>query len=114
MQIALPELNAPATLILDREDRLTDDEYFAFCVANPDLNVERTAEGEIVIVPPAGVESDYRNVSVITSLSVWARVDGRGKVLGSSVQFLLPDGSGLSPDAAWVSIKRLSLLSKKE
>jgi Uma2 family endonuclease len=114
MQIALPELNAPATLILDREDRFTDDEYFAFCVANPDLNVERTAEGEIVIGPPPGGESDYRNVSVTTSLSLWARRDGRGKTFGPSVQFLLPDGSGRSPDAAWVSNDRLSRLSKEE
>jgi len=114
MQIALPELNAPATLILDREDRLTDDEYFAFCVANPDLNVERTAEGDIVIVPLAGGESGVRNESVILALGQWARVDGRGKAFGSSVQFLLPDGSGLSPDAAWVSTDRLSLLSKQE
>jgi len=114
MQIALPELNAPATLILDREDRLTDDEYFAFCAANPDLNVERTAEGDIVIVPLAGGESGVRNESVILALGQWARVDGRGKAFGSSVQFLLPDGSGLSPDAAWVSTDRLSLLSKQE
>jgi Uma2 family endonuclease len=114
MQIALPELNAPATLILDREHRLTDKEYFAFCAANPDLNVERTSEGDIVIVPPAGGESDFRNVSVITSLNLWARMDGRGRTFGSSVQFLLPDGSGLSPDAAWVSKDRLSLLSKVE
>jgi Uma2 family endonuclease len=78
MQIELPELTASATLILDRDDRLTDDEYFAFCVANPDLNVERTAEGDIVIVPPPGGESDFRNVSVTTSLTLWARMDGRG------------------------------------
>jgi Uma2 family endonuclease len=114
MQIALPELNAPATLILDREDRLTDDEYFAFCVANPDLNVERTAEGDIVIVPPPGGDSDYRNLSVSTSLNLWARMDGRGKALGPTVHFLLPDGSGRSPDAAWVSNERLTLLSKQE
>lgn len=114
MQIALPELNAPATLILDREDRLTDDEYFAFCVANPDLNVERTAEGDIVIVPPPGGESDFRNVSIILALGQWARMDGRGKTFGPSVQFLLPDGSGRSPDAAWVSNERLALLSKEQ
>lgn len=114
MQIALPELNAPATLTLDREDRLTDDKYFAFCAANPDLNLERTAEGEIVIVPPAGGESDFRSASVIITLGQWARMDGRGKTFGSSVQFLLPDGSGLSPDAAWVSKERLSLMSKEE
>jgi Uma2 family endonuclease len=114
MQMALPELNAPAILILDREDRLTDDKYFAFCVANPDLNVERTSEGEIVIWPPVGGESDYRNVLVTTSLGQWARTDGRGKTFGPSVQFLLPDGSGRPPDAAWVSNERLSRLSKQE
>jgi Uma2 family endonuclease len=114
MQIALPELTAPATLILDGEDRLTDDQYFAFCMANPDLNVERTSCGEIVIVPPAGVESDHRNVSVVAILYLWAQKDGRGEVFGPSAQFLLPDGSGLSPDAAWVSKERLSDLSKEE
>jgi len=91
MHLALPELNAPATLILDSEDRLTDDEYFALCVANPDLDVERTAEGDIVIAPPRGGEADYRNVLVTTSLGLWARVDGRGKAFGPSVQFLLPE-----------------------
>ena len=114
MQIALPELNAPATLILDREDQLTDDEYFAFCVANPDLNVERTAEGDIVIVPPPGGDSDFRNVSVILALGNWARMDGRGTTFGPSVHFLLPDGSGRSPDAAWISNERLAHLSKQE
>jgi len=114
MQIALPDLNAPATLVLDSEDRLTDEAYFAFCAANPELNVERTPEGEIVIVPPAGGESDFRNVSVIIALGRWARLVGRGKAFGSSVQFMLPDGSGLSPDAAWVSNERLAVLSKQE
>ena len=93
---------------------LTDEAYFAFCAENPDLNVERTPEGEIVIVPPAGGESDYRTLEVGGILRDWARKDGRGRAFGSSVQFLLPDGSGLSPDAAWVSNQRLAMLSKRE
>jgi len=36
------------------------DEYHSFCMANPDVRFERTAEGEIVIVPPAGFESIIR------------------------------------------------------
>jgi Uma2 family endonuclease len=114
MEIALPDPYAPATLILDREHRLTDDEYFAFCAANPELNVELTPEREIVIVPPAGGESDFRTVEAIRVLADWAHRDGRGKAFGSSVQFMLPDGSGLSPDAAWVSNERIAALSKKE
>jgi Uma2 family endonuclease len=114
MQIALPELHSPATLILDREHGLSDDEYLAFCQANPDLRLERTAQGEIVIVPPAGGESDYRSLEVGAQLRDWARKDGRGKSFGTSVEFLLPDGSAFSPDSAWVSNERLSPLSKAE
>ena len=90
MQIALPDLNAPATLILDREHRLTDEAYLAFCEANPDLNVERTREGAIVIVPPPGGESDFRTLKAGGILREWSKRDGRGKPFGSSVQFLLP------------------------
>jgi hypothetical protein len=99
MQIALPELHSPATLILDREHGLSDDEYLAFCDANPDLRLERTAQGEILIVPPAGGESDYRSADTIRQLGNWARKDGRGKSFGSSVEFLLPDRSAFSPDS---------------
>jgi Uma2 family endonuclease len=114
MQIALPDLNTPATLILDREHPLTDEAYFAFCAANPELNVERTPEGDIVIAPPAGVESDFRTLEAGGILREWAILDRRGRPFGSSVQFLLPDGSGMTPDAAWVSNERLSGLSKRE
>jgi Uma2 family endonuclease len=114
MQIALPDLSTPATLILDREHGITDEAYFAFCAANPDLNVERTRDGEIVIVPPAGGESDFRTLEAGGILREWAVKDRRGRAFGSSVQFILPDGSGLSPDAAWVSNERLAVLSKRE
>jgi hypothetical protein len=33
MRIALPDLDAPATLILDPSNRFSDDEYFDFCMA---------------------------------------------------------------------------------
>lgn len=114
MQVALPELHAPATLILDREHRLSDEEYIAFCDANPNLRLERTAQGEIVIVPPAGGESDYRCLDIGAQIREWSRKTGRGKAFGSSVEFLLPDGAALSPDAAWVSNERLASLSKEQ
>lgn len=93
---------------------LSDEDYQALCEANPGLHIERTAEGEIVIAPPAGGESDYRSSEVITELKIWARRDGRGKAFGSSVQFTLPDGSGLSPDAAWVSNESLATLTRQQ
>jgi Uma2 family endonuclease len=93
---------------------MTDDDYFAFCMANPDVRFERTAQGEIIIVPPAGAESDNQSVEVIGQLREWAKRDGRGRAFGSSVEFILPTGAALSQDAAWVSNARLSNLSKDQ
>jgi Uma2 family endonuclease len=114
MQVVLPEQALPAKLILNPELRMSDDEYYEFCMANPNVKFERTAQGEIVIVPPAGAESDYRNADVIVKLGEWAKRDGRGKVFGASTEFILPTGAALSPDAAWVSTSRLSKLSKDQ
>ncbi|HEV3200406.1 MAG TPA: Uma2 family endonuclease [Bryobacteraceae bacterium] len=114
MQVTLPEEALPAKLTLNPELRMNDDEYYGFCMANPDVRFERTAEGEIVIVPPAGGESDFRNTAIVGRLEPWARRDGRGKAFGSSAEFILPTGAALSPDAAWVSNRRLSPLSKEQ
>ncbi|HKD07952.1 MAG TPA: Uma2 family endonuclease [Bryobacteraceae bacterium] len=113
-QIALPDLHAPAALVLDREHPLTDDEYFAFCEANPDVLIERTSDGEIIILPPAGFESAYRNADLVTQIGKWNEKDGRGKVFGPTVQFMLLDGSALSPDAAWISNERQAQIPRKE
>ena len=61
MQFVLPEQALPARLFLNPELRMTDDDYFAFCMANPNVRFERTAQGEIIIVPPAGAESDHQS-----------------------------------------------------
>jgi hypothetical protein len=53
-KITLPNEALPARLTLNPELRMNDDDYFAFCMANPDVWLERTVEGEIVIVPPVG------------------------------------------------------------
>ena len=112
MHVVLPDLNAPTRVILGGPQPLGDEEFFDFCMANRDLKIERNSQGEIVIVPPAGGESDYRNVDLIVQLGSWAKRDKRGRAFGSSVCFLLPDGSALSPDAAWVDAKKLTVLDK--
>ena len=112
MHVVLPDLNAPTRVILGGPQPLGDEEFFDFCMANRDLKIERNTQGEIVIVPPAGGESDYRNVDLIVQLGSWAKRDKRGRAFGSSVCFLLPDGSALSPDAAWVDAKKLTVLDK--
>lgn len=61
--VALPKL-IPVTLADYGGENFSDAAYLAFCRANPDLRLERTAEGEILIVPPSGFESSNRNCKV--------------------------------------------------
>jgi Uma2 family endonuclease len=112
--VTLPEPISALAFRSMAPEKLSDEDYWVFCEANRKLHIERTAKGEIVIFPPAGGESDDRSAEVITELRVWARKDGRGRGLGSTVQFFLPDGSGLSPDAAWVSYQSLNRLTKQQ
>src|ERR1019366_9085897 len=114
MQLVLPEITAPVKLTFDPSQAMNDDAYYEFCAANPDLRIERSPQGEIIIVPPAGGESDYRSADSIAQLMYWAKKDGRGKAFGSGFEFILPSGAGYSPDAAWLSNKRLSKLSKQQ
>ena len=114
MRVTIPEEALPARIILNPELRMDDDEYFAFCQASPDVRFERTAEGEIVIVPPAGWESDHQNAGVVAQLYDWAVRDGRGEASGPSTEFMLSTGAAFSPDAAWVSKAKLARLTKAQ
>src|SRR5271169_6234687 len=114
MHVVLPEQAFPLRLEFDPEVRMSDDDYYAFCASNPDLRFERNSQGDIIIVPPAGGESDYQSLDVARQLANWARRDRRGKAFGSSVAFILPTTAVLSPDASWVSNERLGRLTKDQ
>jgi Uma2 family endonuclease len=114
MQVTLPEGALPATLRLNPKHSMSDDEYFEFCMANPNVFLERTAEGEIIIVPPVGLESEDREMEVVGQLRRCAKRDGRGKGFGPTAEYILSTGAAYPHDAAWVSNERLSQLSKEQ
>lgn len=107
-------MQLPANVASNPPHRMSDDEFFEFCMAHRDQRFERSSNGEIIIVPPAGGESDHQNVKVIARLDHWAERDGRGQVFGCSTAFVLSTGATLSPDAAWISNGRLARLSRDE
>lgn len=82
---------------------LDDDALFDLCQRNPELRIERTPEGDLLVMPPTGGETGRRNANLIADLTLWSRQDSSGVVFDSSTGFLLPDGSERSADAAWSS-----------
>jgi len=88
--------NARVTLSDYGAEKFFAAEYLGFCRANPNLRRKRIAEGEILIVPPAGSEASYRNSTVTVQLDRWAEENGRGIVSESSEQYFLAGGSALS------------------
>jgi len=93
---------------------LTDDQFFEFCQINRDLRIERTAQGELIVMPPAGGETSARNAEITMQLTLWAKREGTGTTFGSSCGFRLPNKAVRSPDAAWVKKTRLAKLTAEQ
>jgi Uma2 family endonuclease len=87
---------------------------FELCQANPELRIERSAEGDLIVMPPVTGETGWRNAEVTIALGAWAHQDRTGVVFDSSTGFLLPNGAMRSPDAAWVRRERLGKLSPEQ
>jgi Uma2 family endonuclease len=93
---------------------LTDDQLYELCQINQELWIERTAEGDLVIMPPEGGETNNRTITLVTSLTQWAAADGTGVTFGSSGGFMLPNRAMRAPDAAWVLRSRLAPLTREQ
>jgi Uma2 family endonuclease len=93
---------------------LTDEQFFQICQANRDLKFERTASGELIIMPPTGGETGNRNGRLNQQLFNWTDADGTGIAFDSSTCFKLPNGADRSPDAAWIKLERWDALSDEE
>jgi Uma2 family endonuclease len=112
MQGVLPRLEVEDRIVMHKdpqEARCCFDELVA---ANPDLRIELQGDGTIIVMALAGGESDYQSTEVIAQLSAWAKSDSRGKAFGATLGCNLPDGSTLSPDAAWIPNEMLNALPK--
>jgi Uma2 family endonuclease len=104
----------PLTLRFRPGLRLTDGAFWRLCRANPDLCFERTAKGELVIMPPAAPDSSSRNASITGRLWNWNERTGLGIVFDSSAGFTLPNTAIRGPDAAWMTRERWDALPKDE
>ncbi|HEX8070797.1 MAG TPA: Uma2 family endonuclease [Pyrinomonadaceae bacterium] len=93
---------------------MTDEQFFLLARHNRDLRLERTAEGDLIVMPPTGGATGNRNMEINRQFGNWARTDGTGAAFDSSTGFKLPNGAERSPDAAWVRHERLAALTREQ
>jgi Uma2 family endonuclease len=112
-----PQAKAPQGALLIRYPKnrvLDDDALLALSSENPELRFEQTAQGDLIIMAPAGTETGDRDSEINMQLRFWAKQNGKGTVYSSSTGFRLPNGALRSPDASWVSHEKLSKLTSEQ
>ncbi|MBC6418705.1 MAG: Uma2 family endonuclease [Prochloron sp. SP5CPC1] len=96
---------------------LTPKGFVELCQANQDLNLERDAAGEVILMSPTFPWTGQQNFSLYVQLGIWIDRTGLGIGFDSSTGFTLPNGAVRSPDVSWVSNehwRRLTESQKKE
>ena len=93
---------------------LTDDQFLRLCSDNRDFRIEMSAQGELVIMPPAGSKTGRRNFIIVQRLANWSEQDGTGVGFGADTGFTLPNSSKRGPDAAWMSRERWNRIPEEQ
>ncbi|GCL38255.1 MULTISPECIES: Uma2 family endonuclease [Sphaerospermopsis] len=103
-------VNIPTTITL----KISHEQFLDLALANRDLQLERNATGELIIMPPTGSYTGKRNFDIAGQLWFWNRQTKLGEAFDSSTGFHLPNGSDRSPDAAWVKQEKWDTLSLEQ
>jgi Uma2 family endonuclease len=103
-----PSITIPETF------KVSHEQFQQLAAVNRDLRLERTAEGELLVMAPTGSDTGNRNLDIEGQLWLWNRQTKLGKAFNSSTGFHLPNGAFRSPDAAWVKLERWNALTPEE
>lgn len=93
---------------------LTREQFYQLCLANPDVSMERSPNGGLIIMTPIGGEGGNQEANLIAKVGIWNEQTGLGVVFSSQTMFSLPGGGDRSPDVAWVQLDRWQNLSQEE
>lgn len=106
--------HGPLAVDVPSLNQMSDEEFVEFCFANRELRIERTVEGEIIVMPPAYSDTGNRSFNLAVAVGKWAESDGTGIGFDSSAGFTLPNGAKRSPDVAWITLERWNALTPEQ
>jgi Uma2 family endonuclease len=95
---------------------VTPAQFDKLCQANPDLRLELTSNGKLIVMAPTFGESGKRNLSLAMQVGVWNERTELGEAFDSSTgyDFSAIGGGKLSPDVSWIESSRLAGVSLKQ
>jgi Uma2 family endonuclease/predicted RNA-binding protein with RPS1 domain len=105
LDIHTPLLNTKSITL-----HVTREQFDALCHDNPELRLELTATGELIVMPPVSLDSSGKNLDLATDVAIWNRQTKLGKVYDSSGGFTLPNGALKSADVMWLQQSKVDAL----
>ncbi len=89
------------------------DQFHEYSRLNPELCIEQTKEGNMVMMFPAYTETGNKNFKLTGEFGLWTEQNGQGIGFASMTGFTLPNGAIRSPDLSWIRRARWEALPKK-
>ena len=99
---------------VEEAEPYTSEEFAGLAASYPDLRMELTREGELVIMPPTFTETGNKNFKLIARFGIWSEANDLGNGYDSSTVFTLPNGAKRSPDLSWVTKARWEALTENQ
>jgi Uma2 family endonuclease len=88
---------------------VTPEQFDELCIHNPDLRLELTKDGELIVMPPTGFDTGEKNSGLTAQVRLWNERTKLGRTADSSTlyDFTSIGGGKMSPDVSWVGESRL-------
>ncbi|UCJ12531.1 MAG: Uma2 family endonuclease [Phormidium sp. PBR-2020] len=102
------------TLNLQPTLDLSHDRFWQLCQNNPDLRLERTAQGQLIAMAPCASQTGQQNLGLAAQLWMWNQHHQLGVTFDSFSGFTLPNGAIRAPDVAWLKMERWQSLPEAE
>ncbi len=109
----VPHLPYPFLLDVSSLD-LTDRQLEKISADNDNLQLELTAKGELVIMPPGFAFTGWQETRLLLQVANWSDQNGTGVTFNSASGFRLLNGAVYAPDVSWVLRERWDTLSEDE
>lgn len=92
----------------------TREQFASLTAQYPELRMELTREGRLIIMPPSGGESSNRSSTVSGWLFVWNQQNKTGVTFDANGGYNLPNGGTRAPDASWLRRDRWDSLTLEQ